>query len=80
MVKYQRLMLIEREEISRQLASGFSIHKIAESLNRATSTISREVNRSVVDHKYCRAIFAQQHSNKIRRKLKTRKLDTNITL
>jgi IS30 family transposase len=48
MVKYQRFTMIEREEISRLLASGYSIRKIATVLNRIPSTISREVNRSVV--------------------------------
>lgn len=81
MVKYQRLILIEREEISRQLASGYSIRRIAKNLDRAPSTISREVNRTVVHRKYYRAIFAQQHSNVIRHKTrKSRKLTTNIPL
>jgi IS30 family transposase len=39
------LTLAEREEISRGLASGFSIRKIARSLQRAASTVSREVAR-----------------------------------
>jgi len=81
MVKYQRLILIEREEISRQLASGCSIRTIAKNLNRAPSTISREVNRTVVNRKYYRAIFAHQHSNVVRHKTrKNRKLITNILL
>lgn len=49
MATYQRLSLIEREEISRQIASGCSIRKIAASINRTPSTISREIRRSVVD-------------------------------
>ena len=81
MVKYQRLILIEREEISRHIASGCSIRIIAKNLNRAPSTISREVNRTVVHHKYYRAIFAHQHSNVVRHKTrKNRKLITNIPL
>lgn len=80
MAKYQRLMLIEREEISRQLASGFSIREIANCLNRAPSTISREINHAASHPKYYRAIFAQQDSNKRRHKLKSRKLDTNTPL
>jgi DNA-binding CsgD family transcriptional regulator len=35
----------EREEISRGLAAGTSIRQIAASLNRAPSTISREITR-----------------------------------
>lgn len=81
MIKYERLSLIEREEISRYIASGHSLRKIASRLHRAPSSMSREINRSVVDRKYYRAIFAQQHSNKIRHKLrKNRKLDNNIIL
>ncbi len=81
MVKYQRLTMIEREEISRQIASGCSIRKIAASINRMPSTISREIQRSVVDIKYYRAIFAHGSSNQMRHKPKgNRKLDSNIPL
>ena len=82
MVKYQRFTLIEREEISRQIASGDSLRKIARSLCRAPSSISREIRQSkVVERKYYRAVFAQQQSNKIRHKLrKNLKLDNNRLL
>ena len=82
MVKYQRITHMEREEISRHIASGYSVRKIAHSLNRPPSTISREILRSgVVERKYYRAIFAQQQSNKMRHKLRgNRKLDNNILL
>jgi IS30 family transposase len=82
MTKYQRITFLEREEISRHLASGYSLREIAASLSRAPSSISREIHQSgVVERKYYRAIFAQQHSNKIRHKLrKNRKLANNITL
>src|ERR1700686_4172217 len=39
------LIAIEREDISRGLASGASFRKIAQLLERATSTVSREVAR-----------------------------------
>jgi IS30 family transposase len=39
-------LLAEREEISRSLTAGYSIHSIARLLNRAPSTISREINRN----------------------------------
>src|SRR6202043_3486495 len=39
------LTLAEREEISRGIASGLSIREIARGLQRATSTVSREVTR-----------------------------------
>ena len=40
------LSLAEREEISRSLASGHTIRLIAQQLERAPSTISREINRN----------------------------------
>ena len=43
MKNYKRLSLDEREEISRMLAQHCSLHRIAKSLSRCTSTISREV-------------------------------------
>jgi len=81
MAKYQRLKFKEREEISREIAAGESLCQIAENLQRSPSTITREINRSVVDPKFYRAIFAQGRSNKIlHQKHKTRKLDKNIAL
>ena len=81
MPQYTRLTVIEREEISRQIASGYSLRKIAKNLNRAPSSMSREINRSVVDSKYYRAVFAQGRANKLRHKLRgNRKLDNNIPL
>ena len=63
MVKYQRLTMLEREEISRQIASGDSLRGIARNIGRAPSSISREILQSkVVERKYYRAIFAQQQS------------------
>lgn len=40
------LTVAEREDISRSLVAGASIRKIAASLGRAPSTISREINRN----------------------------------
>jgi len=82
MIKYQRLTMLEREEISRQIASGDSLRKIAKSLYRAPSSISREIHQSkVVERKFYRAVFAQQQSNKMRYKLrKNRKLANNTLL
>ena len=81
MAKYQRLTIIEREEISRQVASGYSLRKIARSLCRTPSTISREIRQSgVADQRYYRAIFAQQQSNKMRHKLRNNRKLANNTL
>lgn len=81
MIKYQRITLVEREEISRQIASGYSLRKIAQGINRSPSTISRELWRCVIDRKYYRAVFAQQRWNRMRHKhRKNRKLATNSQL
>jgi len=42
----RHLSLAEREEISRNIVTGQSIRTIATSLNRAPSTVSREINRN----------------------------------
>ncbi|MBZ0166168.1 MAG: IS30 family transposase [Candidatus Omnitrophica bacterium] len=78
---YIRLTIIEREEISRQLAQGKSIRKIAHQINRTASSVAREIRRNAVEPKYYRAIFAQQRANKSCRKPQgTRKLDANPKL
>ena len=79
---YQRITIVEREEISRQIASGNSLRAIARSLQRTPSSISREIRQSgVVELKYYRAIFAQWESNKSRHKLRrNRKLARNAPL
>ena len=41
-----RMSLVEREEISRGLAAGYSIRSTAAALGRAPSTVSREVARN----------------------------------
>ena len=53
------LTLSEREEISRGLVAGQSLRSIAASLGRATSTISREINRNG-GRRYYRASEAEQ--------------------
>ncbi|MFA5119011.1 MAG: IS30 family transposase [Candidatus Omnitrophota bacterium] len=82
MIKYHRISLFEREEISRQIALGSSLRTIAGILNRSPSSISREIRQSgVVELKYYRAIFVQQQSIKTRHKIrKNRKLATNALL
>lgn len=53
------LSLAEREEISRGLVAGHSIHSIARLLRRAPSTISREIDRNGGPSGY-RASLAEQ--------------------
>lgn len=43
---YAHLSLLEREELSRGLAAGMSLRRIAHSLQRDVSTISREIART----------------------------------
>ncbi len=82
MVTYQRITFLEREEISRQIALGKSLRAIAKVLDRAPSSICREIRQSrVVELKYYRAIYAQWQANKSRHKLrKNRKLINNVAL
>jgi IS30 family transposase len=54
-----RLILVEREEISRGLSAGLAIRTIAAQLGRAPSTISREVNANGGRRRY-RALQADR--------------------
>lgn len=89
MVKYTKLTLIDREEISRLLAAGNSIRYIAKIMGRSPSTVSREIKRYMSDKKYYvvasvpqyRATYAQYRCNFLRHKVrKNRKLISNRRL
>lgn len=73
------LSLLEREEISRGLAEGLSLRKIAIRLGRPTSTISREVQRHGRRGNY-RAALADQFAYKNARRPKPCKLAENKQL
>ena len=73
------LTLAEREEISRAVASGHSIRSIASLLERAPSTISREIQRNGGQSCY-RASQADQAAWDRARRPKTCKLAENRTL
>jgi len=73
------LTLAEREEISRALASGHSIRSIATLLERAPSTISREIHRNGGQRCY-RANKADQAAWDRARRPKTCKLAENHSL
>lgn len=81
MKKYNRIIIQEREEISRLLASNCSLREIARSLKRDPSTICREVHRYARVREY-RALGA--HKMAIRRqrdrRLNKRKLLNNPRL
>jgi len=73
------LTLVEREEISRAIVAGYSMRTIAESLGRAPSTISREINRNGGLTRY-RASSAEQAAWDRAHRPKTCKLVENRTL
>lgn len=58
MKTYQRLTIIEREEISRYLVLSYSCRQIAITLKRSTSTISREIKRCQINRLKYRAVLA----------------------
>lgn len=82
MKRYTRLTVIEREEISRNIALGASVRSIASIIGRHPSTISREIRRyGFVDRKYYRAIFAQgSHNVRVRKQRSNCKLNCNALL
>lgn len=68
------LSLREREEIGFQLAQGQGVRRIATLLNRAPSTISREVARNQVSDRYVPSLAQEQTWSRARRP-RARKLD-----
>jgi len=64
MVRYHRLSLIEREELSRMLAVGYSLRATAQSLARAPSTLSRELARHWTSPQTYRAVPAHQRARR----------------
>lgn len=73
------LTLSEREEISRGIASNYSIRAIAELIGRSPSTVSREINRNGGYDRY-RAAEADQHAWDKSKRFKRCKLACNRTL
>ncbi len=78
---YMRLILKEREEISRGIWANESFAKIAKRINRPTSTVSREVWANN-KYRWCyRAEKAQLRANENKKKDRCpKKLDTNQKL
>jgi IS30 family transposase len=73
------LRIDEREEISRGLAAGESVRTIARRLDRAPSTISREISRNGGRHRY-RAAAADGRAWKAARRPQACKLARNRVL
>jgi len=59
---YRRLMLTEREELSRLLAQGASLRASARLLGRAPSSLSRELGRNAAAPGTYRAVAAQRRA------------------
>ena len=62
MPRYQRLSLREREEFSRMLATGVSLRTAAQRLQRAPSTLGRELHRVRLSREQYRAVVAQRRA------------------
>ena len=77
------LSFAEREEIALLRVQGHGVHHISRTLNRAPSTISRELRRNAAtrggDLNY-RATTAQWHAERSARRPKTAKLAVNAAL
>lgn len=70
---YRRLVMEEREEISRLLAQGMGIQAIGRALGRAGSTISREVCKGSGNRRRYRAVRAEWRARRNARKRRTGK-------
>ena len=70
MKNYKRLSFDEREKISRMLAQNCSLNDIAKSLNRHTSTISREIRAGSRNKYTYRADPAQRRATRNAKKRK----------
>ena len=64
MARYQRLTLMEREELSRMLATGQSLRAVAQAIQRAPSTLSRELTRHRTSPVTYRAVPAHQRAQR----------------
>jgi IS30 family transposase len=64
MAQYHRLSLMEREELSRMLAAGHSLRVTAQAMQRAPSTLSRELARHRTTPVTYRAVPAQQRAQR----------------
>ena len=64
MGRYRRLSLMEREELSRMLAAGSSLRATAQTMERAPSTVSRELTRHQTTPKTYRAVPAHQRAQR----------------
>jgi len=75
---YKQINGEERSEISRLRFSGFSIRQIASALDRAPSTVAREISRNVSKQSDYNPVYADQQSRA--RRWTGSKLDRNSAL
>lgn len=64
MGRYRRLTLMEREELSRMLAAGYSLRATAQAMQRAPSTVARELTRHRTSPTTYRAVPAQHRTQR----------------
>ena len=64
MSRYRRLSLVDREELSRLLAAGYSLRVAGHVLSRAPSTLSRELSRHHASPETYRAVRAHQRAQR----------------
>ena len=64
MERYRRMSLMEREELSRMLAAGYSLRATGRALGRAPSTVSRELSRQHASPVTYRAVRAHQRAQR----------------
>src|SRR5436309_7792534 len=75
MERYRRLSIMEREELSRMLAAGYGLRATAQVMQRAPSTLSRELTRHHASLLTYRAVPAHQRAQRwAHRPRKPRKL------
>ena len=80
-MKINELVFEDREEISRLLLLGLTFEDIGQAIGRDKGTISREVNRKGLDRTTYRALKAEKHARKQKKKQgRKRKLDSNPKL
>ncbi len=81
MPRYRRLSLMEREELSRMLATGASLRAIARTLERWPSSLTRELARHAPSRDTYRAVRAHQRAlRRTRQPRRPRKLATSPRL
>lgn len=67
-MKINELVFEDREEISRLLLLGLTFEDIGQAIDRDKSTISREVSRKGMDRTTYRALKAEKHARKQKKK------------